>query len=161
MNHTNRIMKWIQKKGVVVYENSEAKRRMTEYIVPVGAVFPELIKKLSAVYVYKIGEQGGDAREVDGICWRDETSDVGTLFAIGISLETLDEGPEYTQFVFLHELAHMATGENHNVKFHEELDKMIRTYNQATGASLENDYFDIPSRFDCRPYKIGGTIRKM
>lgn len=161
MNYTSRIMKWIMSKGVVVYKNEEAKQRMTEYIAPVGAAFPELVKKLSAVYVYQTAKQKGDARGTDGICWRDETSDAGTLFAIGISTDTLDAGPEYCAFVFLHELCHVATCSDHTVAFHEELDRMIRIYNQATGAELENDYFDIPSRFDCRPYEIGGTIRKM
>lgn len=161
MNHTSRIMKWIKSKGVVVYQNEEAKHRMAEYIAPVGSVFPDLAKRLSSVYVYRTEEQKGDARGTDGICWRDETSDVGTLFAIGISMDALDAGPEYCAFVFLHELCHLATGSDHTVAFHEELNNMIRTYNQATGAELENDYFDIPSRFDCRPYEIGGTIRKM
>lgn len=143
-------MKWIKTKGVVVYKNEEAKKRMAEYIAPVGAVFPELAQKLSGVYVYKSAEQKGDAFGTDGISWRDETSDVGTLYAIGISTDALDAGPEYCAFVFLHELCHVATGSDHTVAFHEELDRMIRTYNQETGAELENDYFDLPSHFDGR-----------
>ena len=158
---TSRIMRWIKTKGAVVFENEAAKQNMAEYIAPVGAVFPDLAKKLCCIYVYKTVEQKRDARDTDGICWRDETNDVGTLFAIGISTDTLDAGPEYTAFVFLHELCHMVTNTDHTVAFHEELDRMIRVYNQATGAELENDYFDIPSRFDCRPYEISGRIRKM
>ena len=63
----------------------------------------------------------------------------GVLYAIGLATWTL-ENPPYFQLVFLHELAHVAVGGEHNAAFRAYLDSLIARFNEATGAQLVNDY---------------------
>lgn len=64
----------------------------------------------------------------------------GTLYAVGISLEAIERGKEYTELLFLHELAHIFGGGEHSTEFHRELDRMIERFNKETGSRIVNDY---------------------
>lgn len=156
--HTERIMHWVETEGGVAYEDPSAKKRLLDYLLPVAQVFPKLVNMVSAVYVYRMDQQTGSAAGPDGISWENHTSDVGILYAIGISLEAMDKGPAYTQFIFLHELTHIITGHEHDPVFHGQLNKLLSIFNEATGANLTNDMIGMPMRHDSQPYVLPDNI---
>ena len=101
-------------------------------------VFPELVGQLRAVYLYRQSEQANSA--YDGIMWRNVTTDDrGILYAVGLSVEAVEQGPQYLQRLFIHELAHIvapcAPG-THSTEFHVAYQKMLHQYGQATGSCL-------------------------
>lgn len=105
-------------------------------------VFPELVGELSAIYLYRQDEQATERlRKSDAIIWKDVTLDgLGTLYAVGVSVGAIERGEEYTQFLFLHELAHIDGDGEHTPEFHRQLDRMIELFNQRTGSRIVNDY---------------------
>ena len=157
-DYYKRMMWWIETEGGVPYEDPETKERLKEYLCPVWSVFPDLVSMVSAVYVYRMDQQSGSAAGPDGISWENHTLDVGILYAVGISLEAMDKGPEYTQFLFLHELTHIITGHNHDHAFHGQLNKLLSIFNKATGSNLFNDMLGMPMRYDFRPYMLPDNI---
>lgn len=159
MTDSEQVMEWAKTQGVVVCNEPKERQRLLDYIVPVAAVFPDLVKQVNATYVYRMEEQKKKAAGADGMLWKDVAGKKGTLYAIGISVEAMDGGPEYAAFVFMHELAHMVTDVSHTSAFHEKLSEMIATYNQTTGTNIVNDFYDWPSRFDSRPYILPDNIR--
>lgn len=161
MTDSEQVMEWAKTQGAVVCNDPKESQRLLDYIVPVGAVFPDMVKQVNAIYVYRMEEQKKKASGADGMHWKDVAGKNGTLHAIGISVEALDGGPEYAAFVFMHELAHMVTDDRHTTAFNEKLDEMIATYNQATGAGIVNDFYAWPSRYDCRPYSLPVNRKNM
>lgn len=151
---TEKAFAWIQQEGAVLCEDFTLKCRLSEYVTPVAVLFPDLIAKINAVYVYSMGEQmQEELRKNDGISWKYCDTDTGkSALIIGISAEGLEAGAEYTQFLFMHELAHAATGDGHTTAFHEKLNGMIRTFNGETGSNITNDLYGWPSRHDSMPY---------
>lgn len=152
---------YAEQKGAVICDDPAEKQRLAEYIAPVAALFPYFVEKLSGgVYPYHMEEQGtAELRESDGITWRfcdPDTNKVG--FMIGISCEAMNEGEAYTAFLFMHELAHITTGGEHPRAFHDQLNELLRGYNQATGTNLANDMFGQQMRCDSRPYAIPAGI---
>lgn len=150
----DRLLNWIQKEGGVICKDPFTKVRLTEYITPVAALFPELIENLLVVYPYCMNEQGSpDLCKDDGIDWEYHDTKTGkVIHAIGISVEGLEKGAEYAQFLFMHELAHIAAGGNHTVAFHDQLNAMIKKFNAETGSKITNDLYGLPSRHDSMPY---------
>lgn len=132
-----RISRWIERAGERIYrptlEERETARRLLK---DMPALFPDLLYQsgLCLIYLYEQGEM-----ERDAVCWTDVTKDCGTLYAIGIARWAL-EYPAHFQLLFLHELAHVAVGGEHDKAFCDCLDRMIAKFNCATGASLVNDY---------------------
>lgn len=88
-----------QRQGVVFYlgpEREAAKR----YLRVMSRVFPELVGQLRAVYLYRQSEQVNSA--YDGILWKNVTTDGrGALYAVGLSVEAVEQGPQYLQRLFL------------------------------------------------------------
>lgn len=161
MTDSEQVMEWAKSQGAVVCNDPKERQRLLDYIVPVAAVFPDMVKQVNATYVYRMEEQKKKAAGADGMSWKDVAGQKGTLYAIGISVEALDGGPDYAAFVFMHELAHVVTGEGHTSAFHDKLNEMIDIYNKATGANIVNDFFAWPSRYDCRPYSLPVNRKKM
>lgn len=147
-----RTLSWIQKEGAVFCDDAIAKDQLAKDIVPVAMLFPDLVGKLTIIYLYNMGEQGTvKLRKSDGISWKYRDPKNGKVsYAIGISVEGLEAGTEYVQFLLLHELAHVATEADHTTAFHEQLNEMIRKFNAETGAMITNDLFGWSSRHDCR-----------
>jgi len=156
--YTERIMRWIETEGGVAYKDPAAKERLLDYLLPVMQVFPEFVNMVSAVYVYRTDQQTGSAAGPDGISWENHTSDVGILYAVGISLEAMDKGPEYTQFLFLHECTHIITGHDHDHVFHGQLNQLLSIFNETTGANLRNDMIGMPMRHDSQRYVLPEDI---
>lgn len=154
MNLTDKAIAFAKQQGAVICTDPVEKKRLAGLVAPVAAVFPNLVSRLAGVYPYYMRDQGGELLpECDGISWKYHDNQTGsTVFLVGISIEGMDAGAEYAAFLFLHELAHTVTGCEHNTAFHDQLNSMIKTYNQATGANIANDLFGWPSRHDSRPY---------
>lgn len=157
-----RVLSWIRRQGVTMCADSAKKDQVAEYLLPVFQAMEDIIRPLPlvAVYLYRQEDQppglmttdGKPMREVDGISWKDVTTDKGELYAIGLSLEAIGRGPEYLRFLFLHELAHIFGGVDHSWRFHRQLDRLIAEFNQRTGGNIVNDRCGIPMRFDSRSY---------
>lgn len=163
MSLAQKIRAYAERKGAVICDDPAEKGRLAAYIAPVAALFPYFVEKLSGgVYPYRMEEQGTlKLREADGITWEYHDTDTGNVgYMIGISCEVMDEGPEYTAFLFMHELAHITTGGDHNRAFHDQLGELLLIYNQTTGANLANDMFGQQMRCDSRPYVLPDHIPK-
>ena len=152
----DRTIAWIQSQGAVFCDDPIAKDRLANAIVPVAMLFPDLVGQLTTVYLYKMDKQGNaELRASDGMSWKYCDKKTGKVsYAIGISVEGLEFGVEYVQFLLLHELAHVATDSDHTTAFHDQLNKMIQKFNAETGATITNDLFGWPSRHDCRHQTI-------
>lgn len=135
-----RVLNWIQLQGAVFTYDEAAERQVKYLFYEVFRVFPEYIKRLSAIYIYDQNEQPEDLRVSDAIHWQDVTFDIGTLHAIGLSLQAIERGASYSILCILHEMTHMVGFLNHDGKFHGHLDGLIGHYNAATGKNIKNDY---------------------
>lgn len=137
-----RVLRWIERQGAVFYSGKLERETAKRYLRDMPVVFPELVGELSAIYLYRQSEQATEhLRKCDGIIWRDVTMDgFGTLYAVGISLEAIERGKEYTELLFLHELCHIHVSGDHGPEFHRELDRLIEQFNRRTGEHLVNDY---------------------
>lgn len=139
LSEKQRIRRWIERQGVQIHDatpkESEAVRQILK---DTPRLFPDLLYRsgLRLLFLYEQDE----TQENDGVCWIDVTRDGhGVLYAIGLATWTL-ENPPYFQLVFLHELAHIAVGGEHNAAFRAYLDSLIAKFNEATGVQLVNDY---------------------
>ena len=137
-----RVLRWIERRGAVFYPGTLERETAKRYLQDMPMVFPELVGKLSAIYLYRQDEQATERlRKCDGILWKDATLDgFGTLYAIGISLEAIELGKEYVQLLFLHELCHIRVSGVHSLAFRQQLNRMIERFNQETGSRITNDY---------------------
>ncbi len=152
---------YAERKGAVICDDPTEKQRLVQYIAPVAALFPYFVEKLiGGVYPYRMGEQGtAELRESDGITWEYHDTDTGKVgYMIGVSIDAMNEGEEYTAFLFMHELAHITTGGEHPRAFHDQLDELLLIYNRATGESLANDMSGQQMRCDSRPYVLPDHI---
>ena len=146
-----RALRRIRRQGVIMCCDPAELIRVKKCILPVFWALEEVIRTapLVALYLYRQVDQppglrttgGTPMRSVDGIAWKDVTRDRGELHAIGLSCEALDRGPEYTQFLFLHELTHVLGNGEHSPEFHQQLDRLIEQFNRRTGGHVVNDYF--------------------
>lgn len=145
-----RVLHWIRQQGVVMCCEPTEQERARDILLPAFRALEDVIRPLPlvSVYLYRQTDQpsslrttsGTPMRNVDGIEWVDCTPDRGNLHVIGLSCEALGRGSEYTQFLFLHELAHIDGGGEHSPAFHQQLDRMIELFNQRTGSRIVNDY---------------------
>lgn len=145
-----RVLRWIVRQVVVMCCDPIERAKAVEFLLPVFQVLEDVIRPLPlvSVYLYRQADQpsslrttsGTPMRDVDGVEWGDVTRDRGELHAIGLSVEALGRGPDYTQFLFLHELTHVFGGGEHNTEFHQRLDRLIARFNQCTGGCVSNDY---------------------
>ena len=88
------MLQWVEQQGVVLYGGQQERETAKEYLRAAAAIFPDLVSKLSAVYLFRQSEQMGDYISCDGICWWKGTPG-GMKYALGLSTEALDEGKAY------------------------------------------------------------------
>ena len=101
-NNGVRVLRWIKSQGVIFYAGKEERKTAKNYLREMPAIFPELFSMLNAIYLYRMSEQTDKIH--DGEMWRDVTTDgMGTLYAIGLSLEAISAGRKYLQSIFIHE----------------------------------------------------------
>lgn len=135
-----RTLKWIQQQGVIFYLGKPERERAKLYLRGMSRVFPELVEQLRSIYLYRQSEQSNTYSAYDGILWKNVTLDGrGTLCAIGLSVEAVAQGPQYLQWLFIHELCHIlapcAPG-THSAEFHTAYQKLLQRYDKATGSCL-------------------------
>lgn len=134
-----RTLRWIQRQGVVFYQGKPERETAKRHLRGMSRIFPELVGQLRAIYLYRMSEQGN--KTYDAVLWKNVTTDGrGTLYAIGLSVEAIAQGPQYLQRLFIHELAHIlapcAPGK-HSAEFHTAYHKLLRKYDEATSSCLE------------------------
>lgn len=133
-----RVLRWIESQGVVFYYGKPEREKAKEYLRVMPAVLPELVRMLSAVYLYRQSEQADGS--MDGILWRDVTRDGdGILYAVGLSVEAVERGKEYTQFLFIHELAHILAPGEHEQPFKQITAALLARFNSITESALEDE----------------------
>ncbi|MCC8091351.1 MAG: hypothetical protein LIO55_08235 [Oscillospiraceae bacterium] len=98
------------------------------------------------VYVYDMDIQRGEQlRTDDGISWYFQQSNGEYVYGIGISIQALEQGRDYTVELFIHELTHCYTNEadtdganaEHGKDFDGTLDKLLKRYNRICGTALK------------------------
>ena len=92
---------------------------------------------MSAIYLYRQSEQINSA--VDGVLWKDVTTNAGVLYAVGLSVEAIGRGETYLQRLFIHELTHIADQcrPGHSAEFRVTFQKLLHRYDTITGSCLE------------------------
>lgn len=68
------------------------------------------------------------------------TTNAGTLYAVGLSVEAVGRGEMYLQRLFIHELTHIIVPCKpgmHSTEFYKEHKKLLRRYDTLTGSCLE------------------------
>lgn len=134
-----RTLRWIQRQGVILYPGKPERETAKRYLRGMSTIFPELVGQLRAIYLYHQSEQVNNS--YDGVLWKNVTTDGrGTLYAVGLSVEAVAQGPQYLQRLFIHELAHIiapCAPETHSAEFHVACQKLLRQYDEATGSCLE------------------------
>jgi len=153
----NIMMLWLKKQGVVFCYEEPLQRKMNDCVSQVSKVFKDLVELVAVFYVYDLEKQKRKGNEYfDAEFWFNTLQNGKMLFAIGLSTKALNEGAEYSTLCLLHELTHLQMPEenNHNMKFHSLLNRMIRHFNDATGQNIKNDYDQLNFRYDSRTYEI-------
>lgn len=120
---------------------SEAKAVFLKIIVSLQGVI--MGSTLSHVFCYDQNVQPPAIARCDGWASVSERQSSGRqVSAVGISIQALQAGESYAALILLHELCHVLHGfPAHGPEFHKRLDRLIGTYNAATGSHIENDYF--------------------
>jgi len=156
-NDQKRLETWIKSQGVVVCADPIETVGAENMFKAIARTFPAYIECCQYFYCYKCSEQPEKLRKDDGIAWRYCTPDKDELYAVGLSVEALEQGLSYATMVTLHELVHILCDiadickvDEHNQYFHNVLDGLIRRYNRRNGTTGENDYFGLDARFDGR-----------
>lgn len=131
----DRMARWIETQGVVICREPEALDKLRRLLRCTGPFFwSELAEsRVVLLYTYRQDEQGTpELREQDGTAWRDVTSDLGNLHAIGLSVELLEDGIEAAIPIFIHELAHVVSqGDHDDPLFSDTLDELCGWYAEA------------------------------
>lgn len=133
-----RVLQWIESQGVIFHYDRKARETAKAYLRDMPTVFPELVGMLSAIYLYRQSKQADGS--MDGILWRDVTKDgSGILYAVGLSVEAVERGKEYTQFLFIHELAHILAPGEHEQPFKQITAALLARFNSIMESALEDE----------------------
>ena len=138
----NRVLQWVSSQGIKISHDNTA-NQMLRYLADevFSALGSEIDRDcLAAMFTYRQCQQVEPYSDRDAMCWLDVTSDVGKLYAIGVSVEALEYDFDYCVMLFLHELTHIAKGGEHGKVFHVYLDYLLSVYNSVTGSEMQNDY---------------------
>lgn len=130
-----RYIKSLRKKGVIPVEDPELKHNvlLEQIISNCFAVFNNQMQNLKLVYLYSKQEHPPPINNYYGVCFGTESG----IYAIGISLEAIAEGEKSATGVFLHELAHVITGNNgHTKEFYLKLHELTEQYNRKMGKKI-------------------------
>ena len=138
----------IRRQGVVFAVDPIAKGQAREILAKVFIAMPDVIFSsiLSLVYVFDMNEQPPEISKCDGYSSVSEHQNDGKKVAsIGISIQAIRRGPEYSALICLHELAHVTVNGRlvrgqHGGGFHLWLDVLLRRYNSYHRTSIKNDY---------------------
>ncbi len=129
------ILRWIRRQGVVFYFGKPERATAKGYLREMPRVFPELVGKLSAIYLYRQREQANSA--FDGVLWKDVTlNGNGVLYAVGLSVEAIGRGEAYLQRLFIHEITHIIVPckvGTHSTEFHTVCQKLLHRYEALPG----------------------------
>lgn len=145
--NSNSMTRHLEREGVV-FDAGDQTNLLAEYLS--GDPLPALLEQakrrgLKLIYTYDMQQQGEDRNRQDGETFKNVSVDGKRIwYAIGLSLQALLAGREYTVLIFLHELTHvlLMTGD-HTPGFHRYLDYLLHEYNRANGTTIKNDYYGL------------------
>ena len=135
------IKKSLMRDMSVILSDDEARfEKLAGYLDALPDSFPDLDKYgFALLYVFDRQRQREQDRGSAGITWEHKSMDERklTAYSIGIATETVDRGKEYALSVFVHEAAHVLTGnEGHTELFGIVLDGLLSRCAEA-GLDLE------------------------
>lgn len=107
-------------KGVVFVEDESRLYKLAGYLDALPDTFPDLDEYgLALLYVFDRQRQREQDRGSAGITWEHKSMDERklTAYSIGIATETVDRGKKYALSVFVHEAAHVLTGNEGHTEF--------------------------------------------
>lgn len=132
MEQGQQILRWIQRRGMIFYPGRPERELAKRYLHAMPQVFPDLLSRLSAVYLYRQADQHAEEfQQCDGLLSVDVTTNAGTLYAVGLSVEAVQAGPEYLTYLFIHELAHLQVPCDpgvHSGEFYEQFCALLERY---------------------------------
>lgn len=150
-----RLRRWIESQGMIFSDEPSITADVEPVFRALQNNFPEFWECVTLQFCYVAVEQPEDLRAADGYCRVDITSDLGALYAIGLSYEATEEGFEYAAMVAMHELTHVLCAiagtckvHEHDWHFHNVLDGLIKRFNVQTGLQVTNDYYGLESHMD-------------
>ncbi len=146
----NKALKYVCEQGIKMCYDENLREIAKQITLKICKVFiVEILNStLSLIYLYDQNEQIPEFTKADGCANISERQENGKrVSAIGISIQALMQGSEYTTLIFLHEFAHILykVEVEHGEEYHKHLDKLIERYNNATGSQIKNDYFGLPT----------------
>ncbi len=136
-----------RQEGLRLYQpNTLEKNQLITELKIAWSIFDEEIRSplhppVIGVFMYDSAKCQKDYSVADAMCVSSAAGQGSPYFCIGFDIQALKHGPDYTQFLILHELAHaLAWDCGHSPHFEALLDTMILRFNIATGRELDNDY---------------------
>ena len=139
----------VKQQGIIFSDDPQARAAIREAFAKIFLALPDVVRNssLSLLYPYEMSRQPPEISTCDGFSSVSEHFQNGRQVAsIGISVEAIRRGPDYTALIALHELAHItldsrfAKGQ-HGGMFHLWLDYLLLEYNKFHGKNVRNDYF--------------------
>ncbi|MBZ4647587.1 MAG: hypothetical protein JG777_3076 [Clostridia bacterium] len=133
----NQYYKRLRQKGIIPEEYPDLKynAQLNNIVHSCISIFRSRVKavRLKLVYLYSMKRQHKQFNNLLGICSKFKTGG----YTIGIAIEALERGENYSIAVFLHELAHMITSQGHTKEFYLKLNELIDQYNRETGKEIK------------------------
>ncbi len=133
--HDSELEKW----GVVPLHDNKLAQNFFKYVsaCPCSIDFMGA-HGLSVIFFYDRTEQPDKWKNHGGMCWKFDHETEASLYAIGISKQTIERGKQRTVETFLHECAHVLHGKDHRAhddRFRDLLKVLIDEYNKANGTA--------------------------
>ena len=135
---------------IVISDKQQGLDRLTEYLAEI--VPPDVLQlsqdRADVFFSFSMVESGVDS---DGYAGGVENAETGRIvYLIGVAEEAVYRGREYSVLVWLHELAHLITGEyGHSASFHDYTNYLLLKVKEYSGVIIKNDYYGLPT--DQRP----------
>ena len=103
---------------------------------------------LCLIGVYDMGEQtpGSDTWSADGVTYYTQAPDGRTIYGVLLSTQAIMMGADYLLMVLIHELEHIRCRGDyrpnrwHTERFENQLNDLLRVFQDRTGMRLVNDY---------------------
>lgn len=111
----------------------------------------------TTVFAYRRCEQSNEFFKYEGHAQDYYLAEGGKGYAIGVSVEGLNAGEEYSTDILIHELSHVLTDRQgfgiseHNKEFKKNYREAVRKYEQETGKNL--------STWDCSGKRVAQIKR--
>lgn len=135
---------------IIISDKQQGLDTLTKYLAELlpPALLEVLQDTVDLVITYSMEESGVTFDGRGGKAVNTKTGRTVTI--IGEAQEAIDAGADYGTMVFVHEMAHVLTGEiEHTPAYHQYLDYLFHEIEVYSGHRIKNDYYGLPA--DQRP----------